>query len=187
MKPREKSKKEVVSNRLEAEKKFLDNILEFADSLRKQGYTEEDILNLVKKPGEEILKSVKKKEPDGIPVSIFANDELSSLETIVKFLKENKRLRFSEIASLLNRDQRNVWTTYSKSVKKKKEQFVVSESKYYIPVEIFKDRSLGVLENICLHLKDEYKLSFHEIAVLLRRNDRTVWTSCSKDRGKKKL
>ncbi len=174
MKPIRKVKNALSSS--EASEKELTKALGFiVDILRKNNYPEEDISKLIKKPEE------------GIPVSIFANDELSSLETIVKYLKENKRLKFSEIASLLNRDYTTILTTYKKASKKKKEQFVVSESKYYIPIEIFKDRSLGVLENICLHLKDEYKLSFHEIAVLLRRNDRTVWTSYSKARGKKKL
>lgn len=149
------------SSSINSEKQFLDSL----EILRKQGYKEKDILGLIKKPKE------------GIPITIFSNDELSSLETIVKFLKENKNLSFSEIASLLNRDQRTIWTTYSKAKKKKKEIFVVSESEYYLPFEIFRDRNLGVLENICLYLKDEYKLSFHEIAILLRRDDRTIWTS----------
>lgn len=157
------------SARFGAEKQLLDSI----EVLRNTGYTEEDILNLIK-------------SREGIPITIFANDELSSLETIVKFLKENKNLAFSEIASLLNRDQRTIWTTYNKASKKKKSVFIISESKYHIPFEIFRDRDLGVLENICFYLKNNFGLSFHEIAVLLRRNDRTIWTSYQKAKEKRK-
>jgi hypothetical protein len=53
-----------------------------------------------------------------------------------------------------------------------------------IPSFVFRDRSVAVLECLVEYLKDERKLSFHEIAVLLNRNDRTVWTVYT--RAKKK-
>lgn len=164
------SKKEADSSRANAEKQ----LIEAAEILKKYGLKDEHIIELVKKSKE------------GIPVTIFANDELSALETIVKFLKENKELSFSRIASLLNRDQRTIWTTYSKARVKKKEKCIEKYSEYYIPFEIFRDRNLGVLENICLYLKDVYKFSFHQIAILLRRDDRTIWTSYNKAREKTK-
>lgn len=158
------------SARLDAEKQLLGSL----EILRNEGYSEDEILKLIKK------------QKEGIPVNIFSNDELSCLESITKFLKENKNLTFSEIASLLNRDHRTIWTTYSNAVKKKKELFIVSDSEHYIPFEIFTDRRIGVLENICLYLKNKHNLSYHQIAVLLRRNDRTIWTSYQKARGKTK-
>ena len=45
-----------------------------------------------------------------------------------------------------------------------------------IPSFVFKDRSLAVLEVMVEYLRDEKKMKFHEIAVMLNRNDRTVWT-----------
>ena len=45
-----------------------------------------------------------------------------------------------------------------------------------IPSYIFKDRKLSVLEAIVKYLKEERQLSYHEIAVLLKRDDRTIWT-----------
>lgn len=53
-----------------------------------------------------------------------------------------------------------------------------------LPSSIFRDRSLSVLEVIVEYLKDHQRLTFHEIAVLLNRDDRTIWTVYS--RGKKK-
>ncbi len=53
-----------------------------------------------------------------------------------------------------------------------------------VPSSIFRDRSLSVLEAIVEYLKDQQHLTFHEIAILLNRDDRTIWTVYT--RGKKK-
>lgn len=53
---------------------------------------------------------------------------------------------------------------------------VTSDIWINIPSYIFKDRNLSVLEVIATYLKEERMLSYHEIAVLLKRNDRTIWT-----------
>ncbi len=54
-----------------------------------------------------------------------------------------------------------------------------------IPLSIFENRKISVLEAISVYLKDSSHLSFHEIAKQMNRNDRTIWTSYT--RGKKKL
>lgn len=53
-----------------------------------------------------------------------------------------------------------------------------------IPVSVISDRSLATLESVVEYLKEKKNLSYHEIAVLLKRDDRTVWTCYS--RAKKK-
>ncbi len=56
-----------------------------------------------------------------IPTSIFQDRELSVLEAIAEYLKEKKGMRYSEIAKLLNRDDRTIWTAYQRAkVKRKK-------------------------------------------------------------------
>ncbi len=45
-----------------------------------------------------------------------------------------------------------------------------------VPSFIFKDRSLSVLESMVEYLKDVKKFSYHEIALMLNRDDRTIWT-----------
>ncbi len=125
-----------------------------------------------------------KKETEEIPISVFDNKELSSLETICKYLKENLTLSYHEIAVLLNRNDRTIWTTYNNARRKLEARFVVAQSEYFIPLSIFKERKLSVLESIAVYLKDNCSLSFHQIAVLLNRNDRTIWTVYN--RGKKK-
>ena len=55
-----------------------------------------------------------------IPVSLFRARELSVLETIVCYLKDDHNLSFSKIALLLNRDYRTVWTAYNRADQKRK-------------------------------------------------------------------
>ncbi|MDP4012450.1 MAG: hypothetical protein Q8R00_02485, partial [Candidatus Nanoarchaeia archaeon] len=51
-----------------------------------------------------------KQEHETVPISVFNNKELSALETICKYLKENKHYNYHEIAQLLNRNDRTIWT-----------------------------------------------------------------------------
>jgi hypothetical protein len=53
-----------------------------------------------------------------------------------------------------------------------------------IPSSILRDRSLAPLESIIKYLKETVGLSFHEIAVLLNRDDRTIWTCYRRVRRK---
>ena len=55
-----------------------------------------------------------------------------------------------------------------------------------IPTFLFKDRSVAVLEALVEYLKDHKSLTFHEIAMLLNRNDRTIWTVYRRAKLKRK-
>lgn len=55
--------------------------------------------------------------------------------------------------------------------------FEIQRSDIEIPVGVLSDRRLGALESITVFLKDKKQLSYHEIAVLLKRNDRTIWAT----------
>lgn len=55
-----------------------------------------------------------------IPVSKFANRELSTLEVLIDFLKSNFNFKNSEISRLINRDSRTVWTI-TRRIKEKNE------------------------------------------------------------------
>jgi len=56
-----------------------------------------------------------------IPVSRFANLRLSMLENTVCYLHEVCNLNFSKIAAVLHRNQKTVWTVYSRVKKKSNE------------------------------------------------------------------
>lgn len=55
-----------------------------------------------------------------------------------------------------------------------------------LPLDIFKDRRLGMLEAAVVYLTDTKKLSFNEIAKLLNRDNRTIWATYHKAQKKLK-
>lgn len=55
-----------------------------------------------------------------IPVEYFYKNNLSILETVVTFLKEEHKLTYKKISSILFRDQRTIWTIYNRAISKNK-------------------------------------------------------------------
>ena len=51
--------------------------------------------------------------------SSFSNSNLTIFESLVKYLKEEKGFNFHQISVLLNRNERNIWTIYRNSLKKR--------------------------------------------------------------------
>lgn len=115
-----------------------------------------------------------------IPSYIFKDRRLSIFESLIYHLKDERKLIFSEIAKLLKRDPRNVWTVYDRAREKVllNEQLTEldKENSVLIPIQVFQDRRVAVLEALVEYLKDVRALSYHEIGIILSRNDRTVWT-----------
>jgi len=132
---------------------------------------------------EEVTKIISKAEKK-IPISIFDNKELSILETICKYLKEELTLSYHQIAISLARNDRTIWATYNNSLKKRKAKLSIKESKFSIPLSKLKNNKLTTFETIVLYLKDNYKLNYHEIAVLLRRDERNIWAVYQRARKK---
>jgi hypothetical protein len=116
---------------------------------------------------------------EAIPLSIFSHD-LSPSESLCKFLKENKQLSFHEIAVLINRDDRSVWTSYSRASKKSRESFSTKADELLLPLQIFTDRDRSILENVILHLKENYSYSNSRIAGLLNKSPSSIATISSR-------
>ncbi|MBW2989853.1 hypothetical protein KY358_06060 [Candidatus Woesearchaeota archaeon] len=111
-----------------------------------------------------------------LPISIF-NSRLSPFETIVKFFRENRDMKFKEISSLLNKEISACWTAYKNSKRKSPKKLAYSHSKYNIPLkDLFSDK-LSLLELISCYLRDQSKLNFHTIGKILHRDERTIWTA----------
>jgi len=144
---------------------------------QKYGLSSNDVFNLIegKQRSKEIL----------IPVSIFETSKLSALEVICKYLKEDLDLNYAKIASLLNRNNRTIWTSYNNALKKKKEILSVKDSKFLVPLTIFRNRKFSVLEALVSYLKQNFNLRYSEIAVLLRRDERNIWTVYNRYKKKK--
>lgn len=105
-----------------------------------------------------------------LPLTIFPST-LSGLQAIVRYLHDHGH-SCSEIAKLLNRSQKTIWTTYSKI---KDAPFEYAEGGLTIPVALFATRQLSPLETIVAYL---IKLNYSntETARLLGLDPRTTWT-----------
>ena len=139
--------------------------------LLKEKYTDKEIKNLILKKTDILL-----------PVSIFRN-KLSTLEIIVKYLKENLKLKNHDIAKLLNRTEKTVWSAYKRALKKNI-QLEITESKITVPIKIFYDRRFSSLESLVAYLKSNM-VSFSQIADLLSLSYKTVYTVYSRYKMKK--
>ena len=122
------------------------------------------------------------KEQLFLPSTIF-NEKLTVLESVVKYLREEKKFSLKKISDLVGRDQRNIWSVYDSTKKKYSKKFIVKDVKYWVPISIFLDK-LSALESVVLYLKEEFSLNYHEIALLLKRDDRTIWTVYQRARKK---
>ncbi|MCF7866525.1 hypothetical protein K9L67_05045 [Candidatus Woesearchaeota archaeon] len=130
----------------------------------------------------QIIDCLEEEELDGIPITILNDKKISSLEIIVKYLKENKKLKYKEIAKLLKRKSNSLGSTYKKAKTKKPEKFEDQETSPKIPFSAFK-KELSILEAICLHLqKEDYKQV--EIAKILGKNPKTIWTTIQRTKNK---
>jgi len=174
----EKLKKNFKEKRLTKE-----NLLEVFKEILKDNY-DLDIEELLDKEIRKFdVQEVK------VPLMIFKSN-LSPAEVLCKYLKENKKLRFSEIAKLINRNERTVWINYNNSVKKRKsklrleKEIVKDESRVDISVNIFTDRRLSILESVVYYLREKgFRNS--EMAQMLDKDQRNISTLYN--RVKKKL
>ena len=106
-----------------------------------------------------------------IPISIF-NTKLAPLQALVKYLKENLNYNYNKISKDLNRNYQTIRTTYITTPKIK----ISISSKFFISLSLFKKNKFSILETLVSYLKDSKSLSFHNIAKILNRDDRTIWT-----------
>jgi hypothetical protein len=132
----------------------------------------------------EIITMLEKDNEIFLPVSIFENRKLGVLEIIVKYLREELNYSLKEIGVFLNRNNKSIWSSLSCANKKYPDRIIESDCSFVIPLSIFKNRSLAVLEVLVMYLKNRYELKFSQIGRILCRDHRTIWTVYN--RAKKK-
>ena len=54
-----------------------------------------------------------------VPASIFTDRNVSVLETISEYLKDQRNMTYAEIAKVTNRDDRTIWTVYNRAKRKR--------------------------------------------------------------------
>ena len=131
----------------------------------------------------DLLEIIKAREEINISSSIFTKD-LGALESLVKYMRENLKMSYIEIAKCLSRDERTIWTAYKKATEKHKHQLEIKRTGIMIPLSIFENKELTALESLILYLKEK-GFNFKEIADILDRDQRNIWTVYS--RAKKKM
>lgn len=109
-----------------------------------------------------------------IPVNIFSS-ELSPAMSLVKYLKENMNMKYSQIAQTLKRDDRGIWSTYNVAAKKYPQKFEVT-SKVMIPIEVFSDRKYSIFESLITYMKNVLHVDFKDIAEELGKSPSTIYT-----------
>ena len=136
------------------------------------------LINEIKKKyrinNQEISRLIKSKEKIEIPANIFSK-ELGALEALTKYLKENLAMSYKEIAELLNRNERTIWTAYNKAKQKQEKPIETKQTSILISISFLNNRKLTILESLILFLKSK-NMKFNEIASLLNRDQRNIWT-----------
>ena len=116
---------------------------------------------------------------DGFPASIFST-ELTPFESICTFLVEQRSMKYKDIAQLVHRDTAIVGITYRRA-RKKHPAALPMHSEVIVPFDIFSER-MTLFESIVLHLTKTHTVA--QIAALLNRKYRTIWTGYSRARKK---
>ena len=148
--------------------------------LQKKGFAEDKIvLTLVNAFSAELSKT----DDSGgvfVPVGVFLDGRLGVLECLVKFLREELGWSFVRIGGVLGRRGGSVCSSYRAAVGKVSGRLVFGVSDFVVPVGVFRSDVLSGLECLVVELKRRYGLRNCEVARLLHRDDRTIWTVVSR-------
>lgn len=123
-----------------------------------------------------MLHDGRKEDPILIPTCIFKERKLGLLQCVIKYLKEQEKLSYVEIARILNKDQRVVWVTHNNAKKKVSTKFKISDSKYWLPVSIFCESEHGPLGTIVIYLCDSCGLDYKSVSKLIGREPQLIST-----------
>ena len=85
-------------------------------------------------------------------------------------------LKYSKVGKLLNKDRRVIWTTYKRTIKKYQQKFKILDFKNNIPISKLFSKNCSIAEILVAYLKDELGMKNSEIAQILNRDSRTIWT-----------
>ena len=145
--------------------------------IQKQNMTLLDLIGVYQEVKKEIL----------IPLSIFIKTANPS-QSLIKYLKEKENYSNKEIAVLLHKDQRTIWGVYHRSKKETKIDFfktLFTEERYFLPLSIFKERTLTISEQIVFYLNTIYNLKTKQIASLLHKSPNSIAVILKRAREKR--
>lgn len=121
------------------------------------------------------LDGMKKISKNEIPTAIF-NANLTCYETLVKYLNETSKYSLTKIANLLGKNLQSVWRANSLAKRKMPSPIFIDNFEITIPLSTIANPKRTTLENIIFYLKEKLELRFADIARVIHRDQRTVWT-----------
>ena len=113
------------------------------------------------------------KQEQLIPLSIFSST-LYPAEALCKYLHEQEHLSYHEIAVVLKRNERSVWASCQRARKKLRSAFIVNDENYLLPLSLFQNPFLTLLESVVLYLHTTYNLTNPQIAKLLHKSPNSM-------------
>lgn len=134
----------------------------------------------------DIIEEYQESDTNDIPVAVFSSS-LSPAEALCKYLKENRSLRLHDIGELLHRDERGIWSTYHRVRQKMPEPFTLPASSIAIPLHVFSDRSLSILENVAHYLHQTLAMSVADMARLLNKRHSVIHTTLTRAKKKREI
>ncbi len=124
---------------------------------------------------EQALVSLRKSQAY-IPLNAFSA-RLGILEAAVKYLHENRGMRFCEISRTIGRDQRTVWASYANAVRKMPRP-IGEPHGIMVPAEIL--RKGAPLQALVEYCRDTLNMRYCRIAHIIRRDARVIWASANR-------
>ncbi|PIY59782.1 hypothetical protein COY95_05250 [Candidatus Woesearchaeota archaeon CG_4_10_14_0_8_um_filter_47_5] len=141
--------------------------------IKEHGISEHDVLTQIAQ--ERFMAS--------IPLALFQNRNLTVLEAIVLYLREKHHLPFKKIGALLNRSEIPLSVAYRRARKKHPQPLadvLLSPSAPAPSInlcDVFADSRHSPLESLVGFFREKENRKLHEIADILNRDDRTIWTA----------
>jgi hypothetical protein len=138
--------------------------------------------SLKNKSKEELIRIILSQNDIQIPATVFSS-EIAPLTSLVKYLHDEKKMPVKEISSRLNRHEQTIWTIVRLG---KKAKLLVKPTKIFIPLSVFSKEKLSALESLTSYLSEQ-GMKISEIALLLNKNLKTIWTCYSRYRNKEEI
>lgn len=116
-----------------------------------------------------------------LPLTIFQQN-LKSIEAITVYLVDIKGFTPEEVSLSLNKDKKVIKQAYENAKLKLNRQLNEKEleegnkHEIYVPLMIFKQRKLSMLESLVKYLKESHNLKYVQIGEIFKLNQRTIWT-----------
>jgi predicted DNA-binding transcriptional regulator AlpA len=115
-----------------------------------------------------------------MPISIFSTD-LSPLESIVSYMRDNLSMRLKDISESLGKSESSIWLTY-RNAKKKRISLKIDTS-LVIPLDQF-DKNKSILENVVFFMIEKQNIKVKDLSRILNKSQSTIWTTYNRVRTK---